>query len=101
MVKRGWAPILSAASSSASACLARADADRLPPAAPRQLGQRGERRLRPAEVIDELAEGDGADVVAADQSQAGQALGGIERRLRQRRRRQPGAGLRLTAGGLG
>ena len=69
--------------------LARADADRLPPAAPRQLGQRRERRLRPAEVIDELAEGDGADVVAADQPEARQALGSIERCLRQRRRRQP------------
>ena len=34
----------------------------LPPAAPRQLGQRVERRLGPAEMIDELAKGDGPDV---------------------------------------
>jgi hypothetical protein len=33
-------------------------------------------------MIDELAKGDRADVVAADQSQAGQALGSVERRLR-------------------
>ena len=76
----------------------RADADRLPPAAPRQLGQRRQRRLGSAEVVDELAEGDGPDVVAADQSEAGQPLGGIERRLRQRRRRQPRAGFRRTSG---
>jgi len=58
------------------------DADRLPPAAPRQLRQRRQRGLGPAEVIDELAKGDRADVVAADQAQAGRALGSVERRLR-------------------
>ena len=45
------------------------------PAAPRQLGQRRQRLLGAAEVIDELAEGDGADIVAADQPQARQPLG--------------------------
>ena len=55
--------------------LARADADRLPAAAPRQLGERCQRRLRPAEVIDELAEGDRADVVAADQPAGRRAAG--------------------------
>jgi hypothetical protein len=65
----------------------RTDADRLPSAPPRQLGQRRQCRLGPAEVIDELAERHGSDVVAADQSQARQPLGRIERGLRQRRRR--------------
>ena len=63
---------------------------RRPPRA-RQLGQRVQRLLRAAEMIDELAERDRADVVAADQAQARQALRGVERRLRQRCRRQPRA----------
>src|SRR5581483_3571409 len=61
----------------------RADAYRLAAAAARQLRQRRQGRLGAAEVVDELAEGDGPDVVAADQPQARQPLGGIERRLRQ------------------
>ena len=43
-------------------------------AAARQLGQGVERRLGAAEVIDQLAEGDRADVLAADQAQAGEPL---------------------------
>ncbi len=97
MVNRGRAPMPAAAVQLGLGDLARADADGLPPAAPpRQLGQGGERLLRAAVVVDELAKGHRADVVAADQAQAGKPLGVVERRLRQRRRRQPRA--RLTSG---
>ena len=93
MVKRGRAPILSAASARRAACASgQMRIDCRPPRRD-SSGSAVERRLRPAEMVDELAEGDRPDVVAADQSQAGQPLGGVERRLRQRRRRQPRAGL--------
>ena len=73
----------------------RADAYRLAAAAVREVRQRCQCRPGAAEVIDELAEGDGTDMIAADKAQARQALGGIERRLRQGRRRQSRARLRI------
>ena len=93
MVNSGRAPILSAASSSASATLRGQMRNACRPPRRGQLGQRLQCLLGAAEMIDEFAERDGADVVAADQAQARQALCGVERRLRQRRRRQPRAQL--------
>ena len=55
----------------------------------RQLRQGGECRGGAAVVVDQFAERDRADVLGADQAQTGEALGVVERRLRQRRRRRP------------
>jgi hypothetical protein len=56
-----------------------AEADLLrPPAAPRQVRQRFDRGLRPAELVDQGAERGGADILAADQPQPGETLGVIE-----------------------
>ena len=55
--------------------VARADADRLlAPAAPGEVGQRGKRLLRAAAMVDQLAKRHGADLLAADQPEARQAL---------------------------
>jgi hypothetical protein len=63
----------------------RADTDWPPAAGPsRQLGQSIEGRLRPSEMIDEFPECDRADILGADQPQAGKALCVVERRNGQR-----------------
>ncbi len=65
------------------------------PAAAREIGQRVEGHARTAEVIDQLAKGDGADILRADEAQAGDALRLVEDRDRQRGRRERGF-VRLT-----
>ena len=78
MVNSGRAPIRSRRLQLRLGLVARTDADRLlAPAAAGQLGQRGERLLGAAEMVDELAKRDGPDVVAADQAEARQPLCGV------------------------
>ncbi len=70
-----------ASSASASATVAmRGAAGATPrPDPPDEVGQRGECRAGAAEAADQLAVGDRADVLAADQAQAGDVVGGGER----------------------
>ena len=50
----------------------------------RQVREGIQGRFGAAEMIDEFAKRDGSDVVRADEAQAGEALGVVERRDRQR-----------------
>ena len=92
MVKSGRAPILRGGLQLGLGCrcAGRCGSACRPPRRD-SSGSAAQRLLGAAEMVDELAKGDGADVVAADQAQARQALCRVERRLRKGCRRQPRA----------